>query len=138
MEIIAVSKSVRVAPRKVRLVADSVRKMPIEDALATLGLINKRGAVAISKTLKSAISNAKNNNKLEKDMLIIKSIEVAEAPFYKRFRPSTRGRVHPYKRRGSHIKIILSEKNVQLGAKSKTVTVRQEKEKKEEKSGTKS
>jgi large subunit ribosomal protein L22 len=107
MEIIAVSKSVRIAPRKVRLIADSIRKQSIDDALASLSLINKRGTDPLKKTLKSAIANAVNNQKLDKNMLVIKAIEITEAPFYKRFRPSTRGRVHPYKRRGSHIKIVL-------------------------------
>lgn len=111
MEIIAISKSVRVAPRKVRLVADYIRKMSIEDALSALSIINKRGAVVLNKTLKSAISNAKNNSQLERHALRIKSIEITEAPFYKRFRPSTKGRVHPYKRRGSHIKIVLETKS---------------------------
>lgn len=138
MEILAFSKSVRVAPRKVRIVADAIRKMPIEDALSALSLINKRGAVALNKTLRSAIANAKNNNKLEKNMLKIKSIEVTESPFYKRFRPSTRGRVHPYKRRGSHIKIVLTDNNLQaVNSGSKALSVKEE-VKKEAKSGTKS
>ena len=101
MEIIAVSKSVRIAPRKIRLIADSIRKQTLEDALVSLPLLNKRGASTLNKTLKSAIANAKNNHNIHKDVLFIKSIEINEAPFYKRFRPSTRGRVHPYKRRGA-------------------------------------
>lgn len=125
MEIVAVSKSVRVAPRKVRLVADSIRKQNIDDALASLSLLNKRGTDALEKTLKSAIANAVNNNKLDKNMLTIKAIEVTEAPFYKRFRPSTRGRVHPYKRRGSHIKIVLESQEKE---KSPTVQKTNDKE----------
>jgi len=112
MEVISISKSVRVAPRKVRLVADSVRKLSIEEALRSLSILKNRGSYSLEKTLKSAIANAVNNNKLKQESLIIKSIDVLEAPSYKRFRPSTRGRVHPYKRRGTHIKIILEEKNV--------------------------
>jgi large subunit ribosomal protein L22 len=112
MEIISVSKSVRVAPRKIRLVADSIRKLSIEEALRSLSILKNRGSYSLEKTLKSAIANAVNNNKLKQEALIIKSIDVLEAPSYKRFRPSTRGRVHPYKRRGTHIKITLEEKNV--------------------------
>lgn len=118
MEIVAVSKSVRVAPRKVRLIADAIRKLPIEDALASLSILNKRGAVVLNKTLRSALSNAKNNNSLKENELKIKMIDIGEAPFFKRFRPSTRGRVHPYKRRGSHIKIILETKEDKNGTKS--------------------
>ncbi len=110
MEIIAVSKSVRVAPRKVRLIADAIRKLSIADALVSLSVLNKRAAVPLSKTIKSAVANAKNNNKINVEDLTIKTIDVLEATSFKRFHPSTRGRVHPYKRRGSHIKIILEKK----------------------------
>jgi len=110
MQVISISKSVRVSTRKVRLVADSVRKLTVEEALRSLAILKNRGSYSLEKTLKSAIANAVNNNKLKQDDLIIKSIDVLEAPSYKRFRPSTRGRVHPYKRRGTHIKITLEEK----------------------------
>jgi large subunit ribosomal protein L22 len=109
MEVIAKS-SVRVAPRKVRLVADAIRALSLEDALNALSVIKNRGGVSLGKTLKSAIANAINNNQLTQDALKIKSIDVLEASAYKRFHPSTRGRVHPYKRRGSHITIVLETK----------------------------
>jgi len=110
MEVFAVSKSVRVAPRKVRLVADAIRTLSVEDALRSLSVLKNRGGVPLAKTLKSAIANAVNNNSLKQESLKIKSIDVLEAPSYKRYHPSTRGRVHPYKRRGSHIKIVLETK----------------------------
>jgi large subunit ribosomal protein L22 len=110
MEIIAISKSARVAPRKVRLVADAIRKLSIEDALKALAVLSNRGGVPLEKTLRSAVANALANKNLKQEELKIKSIDVLEAPSYKRFHPSTRGRVHPYKRRGSHIKIVLTEK----------------------------
>ncbi len=109
MEVVA-KTSVRVAPRKVRLVADLIRKLSVDEALRTLSLLKKRGAVSLEKTLKSAIANAIKNNNLKQEALTIKTIDVLEAPAYKRFHPSTRGRVHPYKRKGSHIKIILETK----------------------------
>ena len=110
MQVIASSKSARVAPRKVRLVADAIRKLSIEDALKALSILKNRGAQPLEAVLKSAIANALNNNNLKQDALKIKTIDVLEAPAYKRFHPSTRGRVHPYKRKGSHIKIILETK----------------------------
>jgi len=113
MQVIAVSKSARVAPRKVRLVADAIRKLSIEDALKALSILKNRGGQPLEKTLKSALANALNNNNLKQDALKIKMIDVLEAPAYKRFHPSTRGRVHPYKRRGSHIKIVLETKVAQ-------------------------
>ncbi len=107
MEIIAKSKSARVAPRKVRLVADAIRKLSVADALTALAVLKNRGSEPLEKTLKSAIANALNNKNIKQEELRIKMIDVLEAPAYKRFHPSTRGRVHPYKRRGSHIKIVL-------------------------------
>jgi large subunit ribosomal protein L22 len=110
MEVVAKAQTVRMSPRKVRLVADSIRNMTIADALATLHVLNKRPAVTLAKTLKSAVANATNNAKLDQANLIISRIEVTEGPFLKRFHPSTRGRIHPYKRRSSHILVAVKEK----------------------------
>lgn len=114
MEIVAQSKTVRISPRKVRLVADVIRNQSVGKALSTLGLINKRGALPLYKTIKSAVLNAVNNAKLKEDLLMIKRIEIGEGSFLKRFRPSTRGRVHPYKRRSSHIKVVLTDNKSQI------------------------
>jgi len=110
MEIKAKAKSVRISPRKVRLVADAVRKLPLEDALNVLATLKKRGATDLEKTLKNAIASAVNNKNLSRDNLLIKSIDVLDAQAYKRYHPSTRGRIHPYKKRGSHIIVTLMEK----------------------------
>lgn len=110
MEVQAVAKSVRISPRKVRLVADAVKNQSIDDAIATLTILRKHAAAPLAKTLKSAVANAVNNAKLEKENLVISAIEITEGPFLKRFHPSTRGRVHPYKKRSSHIRVILKEK----------------------------
>ena len=114
MEIIALSKSVRIAPRKVRFVADAIRKLSVQTALDSLSNVNKRSAGPLEKTLKSAIANAKNNSKVSFESLAIKSIDILEAPSYKRYHASTKGRVHPYKRRGSHIRIILTDNKSQI------------------------
>ncbi len=110
MEVIALAKSVRISPRKVRLVAESIRNKPAVEALQTLSLIRKRAASFLEKTLKSAMANAMHNTKVAEEALFIKKIEVTEGPPFKRFHPSTRGRIHPYKKRTSHIKIILKIK----------------------------
>jgi len=110
MEIVAQSNSVRISARKVRLVADVIRNKSVGEAINSLTLIKKRGASILYKTLKSATANAINNSKLKQDSLVIRSIEVGEGPFLKRFHPSTRGRTHPYKRRSSHIRIVLEAK----------------------------
>jgi len=110
MEIVAESHSVRISSRKVRLVADAIRNKSVAQAQNVLTLIKKRGSGVLYKTLKSAIANAINNAKVKQDLLIIKSIDVDQGPFLKRQRPSGRGRFHPYKKRSSHIKIILEAK----------------------------
>lgn len=107
MEIIARANSVRISTRKVRLVADSLRNLPIASALSILETTSKRGGYVIKKNLDSAISNALNNFGIKKEDLRIKAIEVNEGAFLKRYKPSTRGRVHPYKKRSTNIKIIL-------------------------------
>ncbi len=129
MEIRAVSKSVRVSPRKVRLVAQVIRNQKADDALRTLYLLKKRGSLVLEKTLKSAIANATNNANLKREDLVIKSLDVLEAPAYKRYHPSTRGRIHPYKKRGSHITIVLEDLKVEA---PKEEVKKEVKEKKEE------
>lgn len=111
MEIIALSKSVRISPRKIRLIADVIRSKKAEAALKALALIKKRAAGPLQKTLKSAIANAVNNAKLNLEALTIKRIDVTEGEALKRYHPSSRGRTHPYKKRSSHIRIVLEEKN---------------------------
>lgn len=109
MEIRAIAKSVRISPRKVRLIAATVRNKPAAQALRILSLIPKRAATPLEKTLKSAMANAVHNAKANGDALVIKKIEISEGQALKRFHPSTRGRVHPYKKRSSHIEIVLEE-----------------------------
>jgi large subunit ribosomal protein L22 len=110
MEIVAFSRSIRISPRKVRLVADGIRNLPLAKALNVLAMTQKRGATVLNSVLKSAIANALNNSKKKEESLTIKGIEVWDGTAIKRFHASTRGRAHPYKKRSSHIKIILEAK----------------------------
>lgn len=111
MEIAAISRGVKTSPRKVRLVADSIRGLSLRQAIDALSLVQKIGASALSNTLESALSNAMNNAKKNEEDLFVKSIEIFEGSAIKRAHFSTRGRMHPYKKRTSHIKIVLEEKN---------------------------
>jgi len=97
MEVKAIAKAVRISPRKLRLVAEAVKHMSIDDAYGALEVTHKRAAKVVQKTLKSAVANAVTNAKLDKDNLMIASVLVNESQPFKRFRPSTRGRIHPYK-----------------------------------------
>lgn len=135
MNVQAIAKNVRISPRKVRLVADAIRNMDVTQAMFLLQAADKQAAKPLAKALKSAVSNAVVNNNLDAANLIIGSIMINQGPAYKRFRPSTRGRIHPYKKRGSNITLVVSEKlSVAKALDSKVVTKETKQEaKKEEK-----
>ena len=107
MLIKAESKFIRTSPRKIRLVANLVRNMSLNEALTTLTHLRKRASTPLLKTLKQAVANAVNNLNLPKDSLKIQSIEINEGSTYKRWNPVSRGRAHSILKRTSHIKVIL-------------------------------
>lgn len=109
MEYNAIAKNVKVSPRKVRLVADSIRDLSIPSALTALMVSKKRGSVSLKKVLESAIANAVNNKSAKKDGLKIKTINVTEGIMYKRYHFAGRGRTRPYTKRTSHINIVLED-----------------------------
>ncbi len=111
MEIIAIQKFEHTAPRKLRLVADLVRKMTPQKALVSLRFAHQAASTPLSKAIQSAMANAKQQNLKEED-LVFKSLEINEGPSMKRFHPGSKGRANPYKKRTSHIRVVLSEKEV--------------------------
>lgn len=111
MEVIAKSTFVGQTPRKLRLVADQIRGLRVKQAEAILKNINKRAAETLLGVLKQGVGNAVNNFKLNKDDLRIKRLQINEGPKMKRIRFVSRGRVHPYQKKTSHIKMVLEEKN---------------------------
>jgi large subunit ribosomal protein L22 len=113
MEYFATAKNIKVSPRKVRLVADSIRKLSISQATTALLVSRKRGAVSLKKTLDSAVANAVNNKSAKKDELKIKTINVTEGIAYKRYHYAGRGRTSPYVKKTSHINVVL-EDNVKI------------------------
>lgn len=113
MQYNALAKNVKVSPRKVRLVADSIRDLTVAKALTQLMVSRKRGAVSLKKALESAMANAVNNNSAKKDDLKIKTINITEGIKYKRYHFAGRGRTRPYMKRTSHINVIL-EDNVKI------------------------
>ncbi|ASZ08888.1 50S ribosomal protein L22 [Mesoplasma chauliocola] len=109
MEAKAYLNMIRISPRKVRLVADTIRNKPVATAIATLYNLDKRSAEPVLKLLNSAIANAVNNNGMDADKLFVKSIFVNEGPTLKRFRPRAHGRAYEILKRTSHITIIVSD-----------------------------
>lgn len=110
MEYIAESKNVKVSPRKVRLVAEGVKKLSVANALLQLQLLHKRAATPVRKTLASAVANAVHNHHAVQENLIIQNLLVNEGISYKRYHFASRGRIKPYKKRTSHIRVVLADK----------------------------
>lgn len=107
MQYISVSKFIRISPRKVRTLSNQVKKLRINEALSVLSFSSKRAGLLIKGTLESAIANAKNNFNVQKDNLVIKSIDINQGPSLKRWRAVSRGAAHKYSKRTSHIRVIL-------------------------------
>ena len=102
------------SPRKMRLVADLVRGVEVEKALAILKFNQKEAAARLVKLLLSAIANwqAKNEGaNLEDAQLFVKEIRVDEGAMLKRLRPAPQGRAHRIRKRSNHVTIVLGAKN---------------------------
>ncbi|MFB6181823.1 MAG: 50S ribosomal protein L22 [Candidatus Magasanikbacteria bacterium] len=97
----------RMAPRKVRLVADLIRDMDVDEAKTQLRLSKKRAAKPMLKLLNSAIANAEHNQNLDKSTLTVKIATVDEGPTMKRYQPRAYGRATTIRKRSSHIKLVL-------------------------------
>jgi large subunit ribosomal protein L22 len=110
MEVRAVAKNVPRSPQKVRLVADTVRGMTVQEALAVLSLMPQSAAREVYKVVKSAASNAENNYELDMNDLYLLRIVVDEGRTLKRFKARSHGRVAPRLRRSSHITAVVEEK----------------------------
>ncbi len=120
----AEQKHSRQSPRKVRLVAAAVRGLKIDQAVAQLSVIEKKGSVVLLNVLRQAIANATNNLGLKTADLEIKEIIVNKGPSYKRFRAASRGRASTLLKPTCHVKVVL-QSNVeptlkQANAKSNT------------------
>ncbi len=110
MEVTATARQVRVSPRKVRLVLDTVRGKPVDEALAILGFLPSPAARTVAKVVKSAAANAENNYQMSAAQLRIVKTFADEGMVLKRHRAGARGRVNPFHRRFSHITVIVEEK----------------------------
>ncbi|OGH12215.1 MAG: 50S ribosomal protein L22 [Candidatus Levybacteria bacterium RIFCSPHIGHO2_01_FULL_40_10] len=140
MEYIAIAKNIKISPRKVRLVVDSVKKKKLASALLALTVMSKRASVPIKKAIDSAVANAINNFAAKREDLTIRDIQVTEGIAAKRFHFAARGRTRPYKRRASHIRVILSDNKLQIpSTKSETNTneTKVQKEEENKKGGSK-
>jgi large subunit ribosomal protein L22 len=107
MEILSIQKNIHTSSRKLRLVADMVRKMKPEQSLTVLRFADQAAADPLSKAIKTALANAKEQG-LNGSEMVFKSLEINGATQMRRMRPGSRGRSKPYSKRMSHIKVVLS------------------------------
>jgi large subunit ribosomal protein L22 len=120
--ITAILKNHRIAPRKVRLVADMVRGKAVQQAEVILSNAVKKAKNPIGALLASAIANAEHNHKMSKDQLYVKDIFVNQGIVLKRFMPVSRGMAHPIKKRTSHINIVLGVREAKVANSKKGTT----------------
>ena len=109
MQIKSIHRGARISAFKAREVTREIQGLPVAAALDVLAFTPRKAAVLVSKTLKSAVANAENNNNLRADRLVVKEATVGEGPTFKRFQPKARGSAGPIRKRTSHIRIILTD-----------------------------
>ena len=110
MEVISTQKYIIMSPTKIRPVVDMIKGMTPKEAVVILPHVKKRAATPLKKVILTAIANAKDQG-VDETTLIFKEIQVGEGPRLKRGRPVSRGRWHPYKKRMSHIRVVLYVKD---------------------------
>ncbi len=106
----AVLSNLRVSPRKLNLVADTIRNVPAGQAVARLTFSKRRIAHAVRKALESAIANAENNHQLDVDQLVVTRAEVGKSMVMRRFHARGRGRSARIEKWFSHLKIVVAER----------------------------
>lgn len=106
----SIARTVRIAPRKARMVIDLIRGKQVGEAIAILRHTPKTASPVIEKVLKSAIANAEHNYEMDVNNLVVSQAFVDEGPTLKRFRPRAQGRASAINKRTSHITVVVSEK----------------------------
>lgn len=109
-EVKASARGIHIAPRKARLVANLIKKLPVELALTQLQFHIGRATLPIKKLVDSAVANASHNFQIDADRLFIKNITVDGARVTKRYKPRAQGRAFPVRQRTSHINLVLGVK----------------------------
>lgn len=106
----AVARNLRVSPRKLNLVAASIRNLTAGRAVASLTFSKRRIAGQVKKTLESAIANAENNHQLDVDRLVVTTAEVGRGIVMRRFQARGRGKAARVEKWFSHLRIVVAER----------------------------
>jgi large subunit ribosomal protein L22 len=109
MQAVAIMKDARISPQKARLVADQVRRLPVDRAMRILTFSNKKAAQIIKKVLESAVANAEHNEGADIDELKVAMICVDGGPVLKRMHARAKGRGNRIVKRTSHITVTVAE-----------------------------
>ena len=118
----AIGRNIRVSPRKLNLVAQSIRGKKVDRALNELTFSPKRIAKTVKKVLQSAIANAENNHDLDVDDLVVSQAHVGKNLVMKRFHARARGNAGGIEKFFSQITIVVEEKREEAPAKKETET----------------
>ncbi len=110
MQTKAVAKYVRIAPRKVRIVADLIRGKGVDEALSILKYTPKVASTVLSKVVASAAANAENNFDMNRADLIVTETFVDQGPTLKRIKPRSRGQAFKINKKTSHVTVVVGEK----------------------------
>ena len=106
----AMVRNLRASPRKLNLVAATIRGRSAEKALAELTFSKRRIARDVKKCLQAAIANAENNHQIDVDRLVVSEASVGKSIVMKRFRPRARGRAGRIMKPFSHLTIVVRER----------------------------
>jgi large subunit ribosomal protein L22 len=106
----AVSRTIRVSPQKLNLIAAMIRGKPVGTALNDLEFSRRRISDTVKKVLESAVANAENNHQLDVDRLFVKEAYVGKTFTIKRFRARARGRVGRIEKPFSNLTIVVHER----------------------------
>lgn len=109
-EVKAVARYIRMAPRKLRLVARAINGRPVPEARGILEFSTRRAARTMAKVLRSAVANAENNKNLNPEDLVVHRAWVDEGPTGKGWTPRARGRASMVHKRTSHVTIVVKER----------------------------
>ncbi|MBR4614160.1 MAG: 50S ribosomal protein L22 [Kiritimatiellae bacterium] len=116
MEVTAITRNFRMSAFKGRALAREVQGKPVPVALNVLTFHPSKGAVVMLKTLKSAMANAKNNNNLEPETMLVKLAVFDESKRMRRYWAAARGSARPIARRLCHCKIVLTDAGLKAKA----------------------
>lgn len=105
----AITKYVRISPRKARLASELIVGMPVETAMLQLKHCNLRGGIYVLRTLESAVANAETQLSLRRENLKVGEARVDAGPILKRAKPKNKGGRHPIMKRTSHFVVVVKE-----------------------------